>query len=120
MRGFTERSGRRLVDYLNSAEVDYRTMGTLTYRGDHWRSNCAPPDAKRHLDALVKRLKRKFHVEQGDQFALVWFIEFTASGVPHFHFFCTEFIPYKWLALAWFEIVEDADVRHLSAGTRIE
>jgi len=87
---------------------------TLTYPSDYssdfrvW---------KRHLDNFCRRLLRKW-----PQAAIIWRLEFQERGAPHFHLlvFGVDYIPFNWVARAWYEVVGSGDDKHLRAGTRVE
>ena len=111
---FSEGSGRRMRAYLRTCTAEYKVFGTLTYPVG---LSLTGPEIKRHLHVFKQSVKRYC---DNSAFSLFWFLEFTQSGVPHFHFFCTDFLPKEWLARRWYEIVGTEDLRHRQAGTRIE
>lgn len=69
-----------------------------------------------HLEAFWKRLERKY-----PKAACVWREEYQQRLAPHFHLmvFNVDFIPYQWVAQAWFEVVGSGDLLHLKAGTEV-
>lgn len=114
---FSRRSRSRMLKYLRTCDAEYVVLGTLTYPCGY------PTDGevcKRHLDSLVKRLRRLYPKSRYPGFSLFWWIEFQDRGAPHFHFLCTHRIEKEFLASSWYEICRSDDERHLYAGTRIE
>src|SRR5512146_128055 len=69
---------KRLAFVANNANVDFRSMITLTYPNEFPVSGKV---CKQHLDAMLKALKRKC----GDGLQYLWFLEFQKRGAPHFH-----------------------------------
>lgn len=125
VHGFSPRSAGRMRDYLLAARVDYRTMGTLTYPS--WSERGANPVAfKRDLRCFLKRLsrylveQRRFEGRMLTGWSIFWWLEWTQSGVAHFHWFCTDFVGKRWLSAAWADITCEGDARVVAAATRIE
>lgn len=114
--GFSRKSRKRLLDWLNQIDKASAAKGlfvTLTYPGeysDDWRA------WKRDLDTLTKRLRRKWN-----RCSIVWRLEYQERGAPHFHLlvFGVDFIPHRWLAKAWYDVVGSGDYNHLKAGTEV-
>lgn len=117
IRTFTPRARVGLLKSF--ARVDRRGLApplfvTLTYPatysadGRRW---------KRDLDALGKRLRRKY-----PSIAVQWRLEAQKRGAPHYHLlvYHVAFIPAAWLARQWYEVVASGDARHLRHGTRVE
>jgi hypothetical protein len=114
--GFSRKSRKRLLDWLNQVdrkEASRALFVTLTYpkrySGD-WS------DWKRDLDVLIKRMRRKWN-----KCSIVWRLEYQERGAPHFHLlvFGADFIPHRWLARAWYDVVQSGDPNHLKAGTEV-
>ncbi len=116
VRGFSGPSRKRLLDLFNKIPLKIRENAlfvTLTYPAsypgdwEHW---------KRDLDVFFKRLAR-----QWPGFSAVWKLEFQVRGAPHFHVLVmgVPFIPHKWVARAWFEVVGSGDPAHFRAGTEV-
>jgi hypothetical protein len=80
-----------------------------------------PRMAKKHLRALVERLKR-----WRPGVAVIWKLEPQADGTPHFHLLV--FMPgdadlteeITWWATNWYEVVGSGLLKHLHAGMRVE
>jgi len=117
--GFSEGAGRRMRRYLRGCAAEYRAMVTLTY------PHAFPLDGrtcKDHLRRFIQELRRwagrngTFSV----RWSCFWFLEFQERGAPHFHLFCTDFVPKEYVAAVWYRIVGSEDERHFRAGTRIE
>jgi hypothetical protein len=92
---------------------------TLTYPNEYPED---PEVCKRHLNALYKRLKRRF----GD-FAGFWRMGIQKRGAWHFHLLL--FMPSSPRLLAnlrtlssssWYEVCGEVSEGHLLAGTRVE
>jgi len=140
VRVWSDRSRARMV--IRLAELDYNdftgpgqvpAMITLTYPGDWLAVAPSARIARGHVDALRKRLERRWGVD----LAGVWKREFQDRGAPHFHILM---VPPRdpefraWLSIAWAEIVaaawcgracwETASCcergRHVKAGTGID
>lgn len=141
---FSPASRRRLMRYLNSInrdEVPVPVFVTLTYH-DIWpESRCG---RKKHIDALQKRLERKY-----GRFAAIWRLEFKVrkSGsregdvAPHYHllFFLRPEQVVGHLSVGsrahrrealqrvrnnvawmWNDIVDPTNMKHLETATRVE
>ena len=101
---FSAKSRRRLLDLLASIDVEATgeaIFTTMTYPGIGWPGN--PADWKRHLDAWVKRMRRRYP----DAWA-VWKLEPQKRGAPHFHclVFGIENMDHHWLAATWADVVQ--------------
>jgi hypothetical protein len=122
--GFSAKSRKRLLDRMNRVRnIDGAVFVTLTYPDRFPRH---PIIWKRHLAAFRKRLLRVW-----PKVGAVWRMELKRrkSGewshgkvAPHFHlviYHYTGSIAYlmRWVAVAWYKIVESGDPRHLKAGT---
>jgi hypothetical protein len=88
----------------------------LTYPGEHWPDN--PAVWHEHLETFWKRLGRFF---PGLKLSMIWRLEAQKRGAPHFHLliFGVEYLPYKWVAANWSEIV-GGDERHRQSCSRVE
>lgn len=116
--GFSRGSRRRLMQLLQCVDqskllVPLPLFITLTY-GKTW-----PPEPKvwkRQLDTFSKRLARKY-----PHSVAVWRLEFQKRGAPHYHLivFNVAYLPHRWVAQAWYEIVGSGDPDHLKAGTEV-
>ena len=114
---FSEAARKRLAFIASNSECEFLTMITLTYPREWTRDG---RQVKRHLQAFIKRLKRKF---EGFQFEYLWFLEFQKRGAPHIHFLVdidSGKIQKDWMSLAWYEIVNSGSHDHYRAGTRVE
>ena len=95
---FSHASRRRLLRLLATLDPAQKyAFLTLTYPADF-------PDvenAKTHLRAFYKRLKRK-----NDSLAAIWRLEFQRRGAPHFHLILMnwEYIPQYGLLEFWQEV----------------
>ena len=108
MRGFSAKSRKNISD--NVQILDYQKLTdndrikakfvTLTYPENY----PDPKLAKKHLQILFKRLKRKF-----PKSSAVWKYEPQKSGAPHFHIMLYN-LPYlakEELSAMWLEIIGD-------------
>ncbi len=80
---FSYQSRKRLAFVAKNTDVRWHSMLTLTYQAD-----VAPNDGqtvKRHLNALLTRLRREM---PGINY--LWFFEFTKRGKPHIHILLSE------------------------------
>lgn len=116
VKGFSRASRKRLLDLFNKIPLDVRRNAlfvTLTYPSQ-WPDDWAK--WKRHLDTFVKRVLRRW-----PRGAMIWRLEFQKRGAPHFHLvvFGVPFVPHRWVARAWFEIVDSGQPEHLEAGTEV-
>jgi len=115
IREFSSASRRRLMGLM--AQID-RTQCkrrplfiTLTYPDKY------PTSArvyKSHLRRFLARFNRRYpHVP------IIWRLEFQERGAPHYHLmvFTPWFISWRWVAGAWYEATDKADVYTLLAGT---
>jgi hypothetical protein len=117
VRGFSDASKKRLLDRYNQMPKDYRQHAlfiTLTYPGEfdgNWEQ------WKRDLDVFCKRLLRLY-----PRAVILWKLEFQKRGAPHYHLIVwgVPFIPFSWVARAWFEVVGSGDPAHLAAGTQVK
>lgn len=115
---FSAKSRVRLMSIMNRIDFSRRAdcvFVTLTY-GASWPS---PTEAKRHLRAFLKRIKRL-----RSNASALWRIEFQKRGAPHFHVlvYGVRFIKKEWVKLAWSRVLSGQF--HASDGrepfTRIE
>jgi hypothetical protein len=124
--GLSDRARHRLMQKL--MRIDLRAVAsptknprqarayfvTLTYPSEF--PDCKT--AKRDLKALRKRLERAYPVTWA-----LWVQEFQQRGAPHFHLVVileeAESVAAfrRWLARAWYEVVDSGDVKHFQAGT---
>lgn len=109
---FSRKSRKRMLDIvasLRKTATRKTVFITLTY-GQEWPH---PDEAKRHLDAFLKRVARKFPKASG-----IWRMDAQERGAPHFHFlfFRMPFWDKKELQTAWHEIVGDK-YSDFSSGT---
>ena len=80
VHGFSRQSRGRLLRTLAKVGRNASARAlfvTLTYPS--WWTTC-PAGVKRHLDSFVKRAQRRFPT-----LSLVWRLELTTVGTPHFH-----------------------------------
>ena len=117
--GYSERSGRRLRQYLAASEAEYRVAATLTIPSWH-RGADDPIQAKTWLKAWVERYRRRFWPKRDLGLpSLLWVMERQACRSIHFHLASTHAIPHQWLADSWYEVVGTQDERHRRAGTEV-
>lgn len=87
---------------------------TLTYPKDYPDSR----DSKRHLQAFIKRLKRRW-----PEFGYIWKLELQKRGAPHYHIFMWG-VPrakaYLIMSQCWYEVVGSNDPWHAVRGVKIE
>ncbi len=101
---FSEKSRGRLQSVcadLQALGIKPGFMFTLTYPGA-WQS--AVPDgkiAKRHLQAMRKRLSRYLEAQGFSDWSALWFTEFQRRGAPHFHI------------IGWGPTLQHADIRRI-------
>jgi hypothetical protein len=115
IREFSSSSRRRLMALM--AQID-RTQCrrrplfiTLTYPAKYPQTATV---YKSHLRRFLARFERRYpHVP------IIWRLEFQARGAPHYHLmvFTPWFIPWRWVAGAWYEATDRSDVYTLLAGT---
>lgn len=115
---------QRLLASVDTGAIGIPLFVTLTYPDEFPRSSRT---WKEHLRAFRERLKRRY-----GKFPAIWRLEVMdrKSGknaglvAPHFHLLLfLDQSPrdmYFWLSQAWYEVVGSGDVKHLSAGTRVE
>lgn len=91
----------------NVEDGSIRAFLTLTYPGEYSNDGLV---IKRHLKAMVKRLKR-MGVTDG-----IWFLEFQKRGAPHFHCFLSQWprSGVEGVAHAWDDVVGSGDPDHLA------
>lgn len=125
---FSEKSQARLrsiAHELQALGIEADFMLTLTYPGP-WRD--AVPcgkTAKRHLQAMKKRLARYFR-KLGYNWSALWFLEFQTRGAPHFHLIiwgpALKHLDFRrarrWLLDAWADIVNHPDPLHRARGRK--
>jgi len=113
---FTKASRNRLIDLFSKIVFkDRPVLITLTYP----RVFPCPDRAKEHLDAFLKRMKRRCPRSSG-----VWRMELQKRGAPHFHLimFHLPFIPKGEIQAMW-EAVISSDIvwnKEIGLFTRIE
>ena len=108
---FSAKSQRRLREVAANADPALVSMFVATYADGGPKDGA---EAKRHLDAFLKRLKRLL-----PQVGYLWVLEFQGAGndhAPHFHVFLTT--PrtdqlHRALANAWHEIAGNGCPKHL-------
>jgi len=95
---YSRKSRIRLIKKTARLYADKAVFLTLTY-GRYFPS---PKGAKRHLQILMKRLKRRFPLASG-----FWRMEPQKRGAPHFHLllFNVPFIHWKKIQAVWGEII---------------
>ena len=121
--GFSAGSGCRMRKYLRESMANYTQMVTLTYPFSY---SIDGKEIKEHLRRFLQEMRREnvrwcnLHSGRPKEFSAFWFLEFQERGAPHFHILCTWAPMRDWVAETWYRIVNSEDVRHLSAGTRVE
>lgn len=73
-------------------------------------------ESRVHWDRFVKRLQRRY-----PRVSVVWRVELTPKGQIHRHLivYNVGYIPYYWVALAWYQVVGTGNVEHFEAGTEV-
>lgn len=99
VNGFSHKSRKRLFDLFNridSGAIKPKFI-TLTYQDPP-----TPEKAKRDIDTLFKRIKRKFPHSSS-----IWRMELQSRGAIHWHmiFFNLPYIEFHRLKSVWYEIV---------------
>ncbi|MDQ4000251.1 MAG: helitron helicase-like domain-containing protein [Actinomycetota bacterium] len=126
IRGFSRSSRRNLLRHMASINrTAFRAYKgrviavTLTYPDEYPED---PETCKRHLEALRKRLTRRF-----GKFSAYWRMGIQQRGAWHFHlllFVPPPFGPVKnlrhFVASSWYEVCGKVSEGHLLAGTRVE
>jgi hypothetical protein len=118
VRGFSSASRKRFLESMAKSRCAANgAFVTLTYPGQFSQD---PKRWKRDLDVVLKRLKRIQPSICG-----FWRLEFQKRGAPHFHiilFGRTTNIARlrQWFKLAWYQVVESGDERHLRVGVRVD
>lgn len=115
---FSAKSRRRALQTF--AQIDRRSVEsaplflTLTYPAAY-PSN--PVEAKAHLSAFWKRLRRKC-----PWVSAIWRIEPQSRGAPHFHLLVLgiSFLHHRWVAANWTQVVGSGDPSHLAAGSQVK
>lgn len=120
--GFSRKSRRRMTQAVAKVQTAKLPLFlTLTYPGTNegqiykWMSDAH--EWKRHLEAFVKRLRRRWRGAAG-----FWKLEPQKRGAPHFHLMlwgvsaALAEVFEQWAKRAWYEIVGSGDVRHLKHG----
>jgi hypothetical protein len=126
IRGFSGVSRRNLLRRLASINrTAFNTFKgrlisvTLTYPSEYPDD---PEVCKRHLNALRKRLQRKY-----GHFAAFWRMGIQERGAFHFHLLL--FVPLsfgsvrdarRFVSSSWYEVCGEISEGHLQAGTRVE
>jgi len=115
---FTRSSRRRLLRLFHSLRRDVPALlVTLTYH----ETDPSPKEAKRHLDAFLKRLRRHY-AEENVAVGGVWRMEFQERGTVHFHLmlFETRYLNAKNVSEAWHEITDETSEQHRKSGVDVE
>jgi hypothetical protein len=122
---FSRKSRKRLLVEVNSIDRDQVPaeavwFTTLTLPGEYDQD---PEKHARWLTTFRKRFERKF-----GKWGIIWKREYQKRGAPHWHLLMV--VPEEhrsklgevrvWVAMAWFQIVDSGDIRHLRAGTAVE
>ncbi len=114
--GFSDASQLRMRKTLGKIKNDcIPVLVTLTYPLEFPHES---KTWKRHLDTFFKRLRRQFT----DSSAL-WKLEPQKRGAPHFHMFiwgAAYAALLAWVNLAWYEVANTGDEKHLKHGAKIE
>jgi hypothetical protein len=112
---FSKASLKQLCFVAHNTAVRFQLMATLTYP-KQWKTD--GKEVKRHLYEWLRWAKRTCKVE-----AYLWALEFQGRGAPHYHVFTYGGVlegSKKACSLAWYEIVDSGDPKHLLAGTKVE
>jgi hypothetical protein len=101
---FSDASSRRLGFVCRNSGFHIKTHFCCTYPGIFPLNG---REVKRHLERFIKRLKRRFGV---DNFYYLWCLEFQQRGAPHIHFYSS--IPetrenHLFLVQAWLESMDE-------------
>lgn len=119
VKGFSADSRRRLRKKMHAVRRDAEGVFlTLTYQ--HTRPT--PREAKAHLDAFWKRLRRWLDDADIGRISCIWKMEPQERGTPHFHLivYGTQFIPAQTVSRLWHEVTDETDHRHRKAGVDVE
>jgi hypothetical protein len=113
---FSGASRLRLIKRLSAIQresLEHALFITLTYPNNEQEGK----KAKRDLMTFLKRVDRAYPSAAG-----TWRLEFQERGAIHFHLLLwgLEFIPFKWVADNWYQVVGSDNPDHLAAGTSIE
>lgn len=99
---FTKASSKRLMAWLEMADVGNRYFGTLTI--PHVETD--GEEFKARLDRFLKSA-----LAQGkrvvDRPSITWFLEFQERGSPHVHLVYNWFMPFDWASRRWVDCWKD-------------
>lgn len=111
---FSSKSLKQLTFYAQNTGVNFREMVTLTYPRDYPSSG---KKIKMHLNTFLTWCRKRYK-----PFSYLWFLEFQRRGAPHFHILTdADMVADRYLVSErWYHTVDSRDIRHLSAGTRVE
>lgn len=112
---WSNKSRKNLAFVASNTTIELDVMVTLTYPREFPANG---KTCKRHLNAFLQFLRRRIR-----PLSYLWFFEFQRRGAPHFHLLYRSggvTIDKLDVSERWYSIVGSGDVRHLSAGTRIE
>jgi hypothetical protein len=116
---FSTRSATRLRRYLGNTSIDYIGFITLTLPLGI-KDVVDGRILKVKFDTFIKCLQRRFK-----DLSLVWVLEFTENGMPHFHCLCNLFVGKSMLsemwAATWSDLMsEEMNVLMVEAGTNVK
>lgn len=113
---FSRQSRRRMLALIHSLEKDSPCQFvTLTYH----ETDPTPPQAKAHLQALYKRMARRF---AGVRWSMVWRMEVQKRGQIHFHLliFGMKWLSWSWTKRAWHSVTGETSESHRAVGAWIK
>lgn len=120
MRGeissLSKASSRRLRRFLQESKARWSAFLTLTLPAGTYPAPKVKAWFRRFLRLLRERLTEDF----GKQWTVVWVIEHTKAGTPHFHLVSSGFVPRVWLSDAWWHACGNLSPEHRKAGTQVE
>lgn len=102
VRQLSERSRRQMTFCLKNGGP-WQFIATINY------GSIAPTDGievKKHLDSLLTWITRR-------KISLLWKMEFSLSGRPHFHLVLTDRLAHRDLQTHWAGVIGDKPTRHL-------
>jgi hypothetical protein len=119
IKGFSDRSSRRLKEYLTNALAEYEYFGTLTVADDILTPALFKAAQGRFFTWFMReqrgRVRARCHDDldrdrtlgaQLSSVSLCWFLEFQQRGAPHLHFFYTDFVPWRRAASKWCDSID--------------
>lgn len=112
---FSEKSAKRMSDYLSSCVAPYRFMGTLTVREWENDGRAFKASMEKYFNWKLGFMQRQRNAsvyggESPNKASIFWFLEFQARGAPHLHYFYTDYLPWFDCANRWAEAVRQPEI----------